>query len=379
MTTRIFASPYIGQVATRGRYPETRLPVGQNAIVSRVQHHARAQLIGARFTYLNYFGAEEKGSGGPARIRVSIEYPAGNFIPLTFEGHAEGTMDDNGAISSDPLSVNIPDGAIFQEWVWARFTKGALGASTTPRIDQARIQPSGTDAERPEDVPGMSPAYLVYGASAITGATTKPSVLILGDSRAAGTAASSGTNDNGNVARSIGSGLGYINLSVSGAAMWQVRMHHRKTAHLAEFSTHLVIAGHITDIIGAPNLQALKENIQGLISKFGNKDMAIWVCTVEPYTTSTDGWMTTAGQRPWDPVKEKLRVAFNDYLRSGEIDGVTGCFDLADAVESERNSGLWTAGPNHTDDGLHANTRGELMLMRALNPALFGINAYRSG
>lgn len=96
-----------------------------------------------------------------------------------------------------------------------------------------------------------------------------------------------------------------------------------------------------------------------------------WQCTLTPYSSSTDGWVTVENQTPH--AQDARRTGFNDWVRDGapltgtEPDpaGVRighpdhplgGYIEAADIAESSRNSGVWTVDPVHGavgTDGQH--------------------------
>ena len=115
--------------------------------------------------------------------------------------------------------------------------------------------------------------------------------------------------------------------------------------------------------------------------------------TLHPYTASTDGWTSTAGQTiNLTPEVEANRVARNNWLRDGApIDATdtplaTGTtdpaalragdnghplafpvFDEADTLETSRNSGLWRSdGGAHTNDGTHLTAHGNTTMTAAM-------------
>ena len=69
---------------------------------------------------------------------------------------------------------------------------------------------------------------------------------------------------------------------------------------------------------------------------------------------------------------QATRVALNTAIRAkpANVDLVV---DLASAVESSLNSGLWAAPPQITPDGIHENPAGYLQIVASgvINPALF--------
>lgn len=123
---------------------------------------------------------------------------------------------------------------------------------------------------------------------------------------------------------------------------------------------------------------AMETNLITVARRIVARSEKAYYGTVVPRTTSTDGWLTTAGQTV--TVNEAVRVANNNWLRDGApIDNTTGLpvavgtssstasrtaylsvagavvtpasgsvthplaavFELADSVETARNSGLW--------------------------------------
>lgn len=106
--------------------------------------------------------------------------------------------------------------------------------------------------------------------------------------------------------------------------------------------------------------------------------------TIAPRTTSTDSWATTTNQTPI--AGEPHRVAVNAWLRDGApllagavaATGTTNpaairagaaghpvyaVFELADVVESARDSGVWAVGA--TTDGIHPGTSGRAAIAAA--------------
>ena len=85
--------------------------------------------------------------------------------------------------------------------------------------------------------------------------------------------------------------------------------------------------------------------------------LSVFSCTVNPASTSTDSFATTANQTT--VASNAQRVALNNLLRTSGMS--SGVFDLADVVESARDSGLWKA-PGYTADGLHESQLASLAI-----------------
>lgn len=77
--------------------------------------------------------------------------------------------------------------------------------------------------------------------------------------------------------------------------------------------------------------------------------------TIPPRTTSTDSFATTVNQTPINAAfaagAGSPRGIMNAWMRGGGGGSYDGYIDLADAVESARDSGVWAVG--NTADGIH--------------------------
>lgn len=379
VATRKYSSVYLGQVCTRGRHPEAKYPSTNPQIQSRIQHFARAQMRGTIFKYVNYYGAAETAPGGTVTITASIEYPIGTLNRLTFSGANSATIANGGDVWSDPLQVDIPDGAMFREWIYGAWSgTDCIYNSSSQNVDLSKIGASVTDVTGTGVTTGMTGGRFTYGFVAAIGYTDKPSILILGDSRTGGVGSYTayGTNDTGNVPRPIGGSYGYINLSGTGVSLKQFHtLSTTKLKSLAQYCTHVVLAGGINDLDGGDSADTLRTNAGLVITDYAGTTKPAFLCTVEPYTTSTDSWATAANQTIWSGTKDTQRQAYNAYIRSGNFPGMWGFFDLAAQVEDSANLGKWLT-PGLTTDGLHGTLLGELMESRAVNPSYFGSKAH---
>jgi len=134
----------------------------------------------------------------------------------------------------------------------------------------------------------------------------------------------------------------------------------------ARFCTSAIIEYGVNDLIlgsvSATQLEAANLAIAATIRAAGiNK---VFLTTITPKTSSTDGWATVGNQTVAAPSIEPRRVAYNAWVRAGcPIDPtslapvtvgtsgallagsfrhpITGFFDTASKVESSLNSGLW--------------------------------------
>ena len=71
-------------------------------------------------------------------------------------------------------------------------------------------------------------------------------------------------------------------------------------------------------------------------------------------------------------ANEAAIAAYNDSIRAG-VAGASGYFEIADAVESSRNSGKIKADGNnfkYTPDGLHFNQFGSLAITAGIDMSI---------
>ena len=98
---------------------------------------------------------------------------------------------------------------------------------------------------------------------------------------------------------------------------------------------------------------------------------ATGLATATTNGTLSDGWASIAFQTKGS--QESARIAVNDACRQG-VPNYQGCFDIADASESFRNSGFWKVPPQApgitTIDGLHGGPIEWTLTPLYVNPAL---------
>jgi hypothetical protein len=212
-----------------------------------------------------------------------------------------------------------------------------------------------------------------YGPIAIIGQTRKPSLLLLGDSRCFGQADTfDASGDIGEVARWIGPSFAYSNLGVqSSSAFTSSGSNGTRRAALAQYCSHAIIQHGINDLATPRTLVQIQANLDSIRTSLG-AGKVVFLTTTSPSTTSTDAWATTGNQT----VKsyEATRLSLNAWKRAVPT-GWAGCFEVADSIETARDSGLIKA-PGYTTDGIHWLQLGYLAIASA-NSDVSAIN--RSG
>lgn len=354
---------------------------------SRIKHRAYEKITSLKLVYANWYVGSASGNhpyaetnGGSRTIAASIEYPRGVITRCKFGGSFSTVQAAGDTTVTDDLPILIPEGAEF----WVRSWQDA-GSDTL--IYSASVPASDADQNATEY--GTAGAYpdktasgtitslslaVSYGPVAIVGQTARSGALIVGDSRAWGTGdAMDVTLDAGTVGRSVGREFAYINACRSGERAGEMLASGAKRAALAQYCTH-VIAEYGTNDIHSEGVSAatLKTRLEGIIAMF--PALPVYIATLEPNTTSSDSWATIANQTVH--ANNAVRVAHNAAVRAGTIVGAKGYFEIADALESGRDSGKWKVtgvANGYTADGNHPTPAGARLVrdLGVVDPKLF--------
>ncbi len=343
--------------------------------MSRTAHYFSGSLsqikIGIANWVVNSGGTGETGSGGDATYTASFEYPAGVFTQITFGGSASGVATNATTIESDLVNVSFSGG-----WYYINiFATYAANGLYTFR------QATGIGDKGIYAVSGLADSTMTgfVSATAIThpplyivGMSTQAAVLLLGDSRCAGAGGDATLADNGELAPSIPL-IPYCNTGRTGAtgAPLANSLGARRRA-VSQYCTDVINEMNINDVTSGSTLaqlQARREAVRTGVTA----GVRVWNTTLAPVSTSTDSWATTVNQTA--TASNTIRVQFNDWVRSNPA-GYAGYFDIADVVESARNSGIWKADGTPgkwTADGTHetAFAYQEIVNSGVINPALF--------
>ncbi len=207
--------------------------------------------------------------------------------------------------------------------------------------------------------------------TAVLAQSNVPSVVLYGDSRCAGSfdnpALNIGYSGIGEVARSLDARLPYCNVGcgsdrasyfnapLAGTVGSPLRMSlapYHTHAHV-EYGTNDLTAGTLTSLQLQAQLQTLWNACVGVVGAAGVA-LKVSQSTISPVTTSTDSWATTANQTL--APSNGARVTTNNWIRQTPAP-LWHYFDVADAIESARDSGKWKA-PGISTDGTHETPVG---------------------
>lgn len=288
---------------------------------------------------------------------ASIVMPDGTAHPLTVGGSRELSIST--ATDADPLDgLKIPmRGAFFRVWSAGRVPGPSAWTGRSKRVGAGDLTTGGLIPEDRNRRDDPTVPYAIRGRSTYGG----PQVLIVGDSittictslftysDAYGTFWSKPLMEAGIPAIMTGV-WGQSHADVIDADSLSEEGHRRFDAVLnAGHLTHALTEYGVNDIFGRGSAPWVRAN-------------ALWSHLA---TSGLERWQTTTtAYSPTGLAHERtpIRNEWNDGIRAGHP-ALTGYIEMADVVESARDSGVWRDGTKYTADGIHPNNAG-LVLMR---------------
>jgi len=364
---------YEGVVATGCKIPTQTYAVNK-WITTASRHSARGDIHGLRIAFANWYvndSQSEVTPSGPIYLRAAIEYPRGVVTPIRFGGVGNTTINSGETKYSDWLpEIVIPDGETFFLRSFAECPSGIIYSNHVPGYMQAGETVAGAPDYTNFSTPlQSSPFSLGYAPLAILGKTKNSTIVLLGDSIAEGfdDVTDYYRGNGGYMHRSLEESHAIISLAKSGDSAVKWLSNNSKRSALIQFASHMVIEYGSNDVTAGRSATALRTDIEGIVAAYKKPT---YVCTIGPCTNSSDSWATTANQTPY--ATEPQRVAYNNMVRAGSVKGVVGFFDVADAMETFRNSGIWLTNGTanfYTDDGVHPSPAGHdrVQRLRAVN------------
>lgn len=318
-------------------------------------------------------------------IKVSIEDSAGTLIPVYFDGARLKLLKVGTLLTSDPIGVTFAKDEVFYVRTFINRISSAafvdnIGEPGNFSSNQTNMLYSynarGTTFSNGEGASfsvatGVDPfltdftdsgtiaasANVVFAPTAILGIPsekTAGSVAIIGDSISAGSGdltapntASTSPNPSewgfGHWVRALGARkVAYSRLAQGGeqALEWitNADVFHRQAMIN---NTSAIIALGTNDIAGAGATAAqVQTYLTTLVAKIKNYVDRVYVSTILPRATSTDGFVTLANQTSTTSNNfSAIKNEVNDWLRAGNLR--VPIIDVADIAESSRNSNKW--------------------------------------
>lgn len=386
---------FYGQVATNCRILNSK--AGANKGISARNHHrARGSITELAMVLPNWYVERsaskfEYPNNAGMVCAASLEYPAGVFHRFQFNVAVRELIEGGDYRVSAFVPVNIPDNAEFWTNIWLSaastilFFNGATG-QVAANGERGTVATADVTDYTMASHTGTAQSYGVWPL-ALIGRTTQKPVTILSDSIGEGVGDSVDTTDHvGMLARLVGPTLPYVNLSQSGDRLELIRQSHSKRFAVLGYARSLVMGLGVNDISAGRSLPTIKADLIALWTEANRHlgpDGHIIQTTLTPNCTSTDSFATLANQTAathFSTGGNGTREQLNDWLRDGApiANGAAapigtqaalragtadhplrGVLDMADAVESARNSGRWRVDGTAfkwTIDGLHPSS-----------------------
>jgi lysophospholipase L1-like esterase len=377
-----------------------------------------------RLKFLNTYGGGRVAAENSIFLRAALEDVNGFPHQLTFDGESEAEIVAEGVAVSDPIPLLLRAGWRVRSRTWVRVeTDGDLvpvGVGFSDHYAEGRIADVGASAIL-DDAPTLATPGGFYFTPAVLGADYSPataSVFLYGDSITAGQGDANTDHDQqGWALRGLAGLVPYVMGAIPGDSVYAFTAppsgapnavnDRRQRMQLTEGCTH-ALGMYGTNDLTTTGVTAvsIKRSLLRLWRALDMRGMFVIAATITPRTSSTDNWTTLVNQTVG--ANESVRVAINDWIRDGapfSVDGsgeeapaaigstATGVvrfgetghpadkyYELADTVESSRNSGKWVvvAGQDMTD-GVHPGPYGHPRMAEAVDLRDFGLSYARPG
>ncbi len=400
------ATGTLRQIATKCGCPSAFNP-GSTQQISRSSHMATSDINGVlELVFPNFRLAPgvETPQGAVASITAAIEKMDGTVTQILFSGAPLGSIPNGGVVvGNTAAALKLVKGEKFFVRTWYSCAAGILyGAQACNTISATDGDAAVTTAASEESfnygasIPDttMTAGYFasagnfMYRPLVIAAVSSRPAVLIYGDSKSIGQGdlPESMMAGIGEIARSLANSTAYSIFGIGSETLQNLTSGASAATALTVRSTLHKYFTHVVCQLGTNDIHAQARTAAQFLGDMatfcGKFTIPVWWCTISPRSTSTDSWATVGNQTAH--VNNAVRVAVNDAIRQSAVVSsaqgarkIAGFFEMADALESARNSGLFKAdGGAWTGDGIHENQRGYIKLMKSrfLDPAVFGAN-----
>lgn len=330
--------------------------------------------------YINWYPNGGTDADGPAAmtLRVGVEKTASIILPVKFTGADTVTIPAGGAARSDPIYGDFRAGDV----IYIRTTCTMATGST---YVYTGVAGAGYAFGPVEDTSRVGDHYAGGANQAVcpvrflgrpTAGAVKRAVALIGDSimQGANHDADAYLSPFGLALRN--QNVPFIKIAKGGETMQSFATLPGSNRRLALVvgCTDAVLNYGTNDLAGARTLAQFQADCIISWQRLARMGMRVRHTTLTPRTTGSS-WVDGTGQTPVTGFEVGgKRQLFNEWLRDGApiLAGaavasgssavgtlragatghpLTGYIEVADVVETTRNSGLWK--PNYTNDGIH--------------------------
>lgn len=287
-------APYVGLACNN--LPSPGQVQANNSINTKIRHYARTKIKGMGKARLPWFfisaaGWEDQtGLSGTTTVALAIEYPAGVFTPLTFQGGSStGTITTAKWLWTDLQALpTIPEGATFWTHSWASTTgsnilllnRGSQSGATSGGATFTNGQANRTTDS--SFVP--SSPHIQWGPDLIVCTTTRPTFFSMGDSREISQSGfADQTMNYGIVGRSLGPNFGITTAAVAGGNLTATDSDATKRSALldaVQYASHFICQlGYNDRNANTALLGPIYANLYAQV-KAANPNIKIGQCTI---------------------------------------------------------------------------------------------------
>jgi lysophospholipase L1-like esterase len=320
-------------------------------------------------------------------IEIGTDQSTSAKYPLTFAGRLTTTLDPGGHIWSDPISLDLVAGAVIFPRTYATVASLGYGFRATYVANLALGEGNDTSDTSPIDkrlsgtitLKDSSYSWGPVASKGLSAATPLPIMGHTGDSIISGTGetGAAGFYRAGWAYRGLAGRLPLVHVTGPGSSALDTKLRVRGRTHLTLCDN--VITAFGTNDLGQSS-DTTKANFIALWRSIRSMGPRVWHPTIPPNSTSSDGWASVVNQTT--SIHNSKRIEENNWLRDGaplnpttfvaeaigtggstiragsEGHPLSGYLELADLLESARDSGFWKAG--YTADGIHPNPTGHI-------------------
>ena len=306
-------------------------------------------------------------------VRASIEYPLNKFYPVYFSGARDVVLQPGASATGDPVAVGIPAGSNY----WIRtFVQVSTTNQFWPRsfITQNNgltgwYYEGGSDLTTISNSLGGNWLYS-FGPSAVLGkrddGLSIPSIGVLGDSI---------INPNwqdGWMVNLLKPTFPFVLHSYGGLRIAEESANWRAGAIISKSCKYIVCQLGVNDVwAGYASSDTVKTNLVALWKFYAARGLKVYQTTITPLATSSDSFLSVSNQVPMRPG---VLPPVNDWIRTVPAP-LTGYFEIADTVESARNSEKWkvdgVTSNLFTSDGIHPTDYAKTLMTAAISTNVF--------
>lgn len=314
---------------------------------------------------------------GDLQYECQIEYPIGTvYTTVTFSGSSVGICPSAGLLFSDPVILDIPKWALYKYRIQIRnlnglgiiYTRSGLAGGDFADFGIAPLPSVLNGANTPS---GSAGAGWHHRPMCVIQKTRTRAICVTGDSREQGYSDVQGAAGfGGQHGRALGPKYAMCNIAqYSDRLDWFLRYGNVHKVPL-QFCTDVWTNYGINDLVaGGWTADQLAAAYTQFANSIGGR--VLIPSTLTPKSSSSNQWIDLAGQTT--DASNSKRVTFNSKLRSRQIPGVNAYQEVADIVESSRDSGLWRVNGTvkwATNDGTHETAASNTAISAAADTSM---------